>query len=409
MLFFQVKRTTTRRTPRPEDGGNPLANRPYGRLKIHSQGRTMTAWKAFVLMPFEDDFDPVYSQLIEPALTEVGFAVTRADLSINQQQILKDIVNQLAEADLVIVDVSGLNGNVMYELGLAHAMGRRTVMITRDIGELPFDLQSYRANGYSTEFTEAPKLKSRLTEIAKGVIDGTAQFSNPVQDFAPTFLGRPEQISHAPSKPESGDKLHGEGEPAEEELDEPGLLDFAIQLSESSEEIVTIGTVITEATEQIGTKVSGRSEEMKAITSRLGQKAAPTLRHLLRETAKDFDEFTDVLEEQNPLLRDALERMGDSANGIARSRGADSEEERAQLLAEIESLRQGEESFAGAYEGVSGFSKTMQELPSMEQTLTKAVRRAVRAVSETAETINLGRSEFARARGLLEERLSSQP
>lgn len=371
--------------------------------------------KAFVLMPFDDDFDAVYLGLIEPPLKEAGFDITRADLSINQQQILKDIVNGLATADLVVVDVSGLNGNVMYELGLAHAMGRRTVMITRDIDELPFDLQAYRANEYSTNFAEAPKLISRLREIADGVISGTADFSNPVQDFAPEFLGKRDQVSQAPVRlaaPGGEPDANLDGDPSEDrEALEPeglGLLDYIVSMSETSDAVIQITELVGGATTEVGEKMTARTAQIERTQKNLGEKAAPVLRSIMRETAKDFDTFSDVLDEQNPLLAAAITSMATNANGIARLRGNVTDDARKQLEEEITSLLLAEDSFKESYESTATFATTIAELPSMERTLTIATKRASKAVLSTADTINSGRSEFARVRGLLQERLDDE-
>ena len=52
-----------------------------------------------------------------------------------------------------LADLTGLNPNVMYELGIAHSFNKKTIMITRDdLGSLPFDLKQYRAKDYSTHF-----------------------------------------------------------------------------------------------------------------------------------------------------------------------------------------------------------------------------------------------------------------
>ena len=112
---------------------------------------------AFILMPFDADFEEVYTELIQKPLADAGFTVRRADSLLNQRNILQDVVRGIAQAELIVADVSGLNPNVMYEVGLAHAMGKRTVMITQDIDELPFDFRTYRANEYSVRFTEASK------------------------------------------------------------------------------------------------------------------------------------------------------------------------------------------------------------------------------------------------------------
>ena len=364
---------------------------------------------AFVLMPFGGDFDAVFDGLIKVALTNAGFTVTRADLSINQTQILRDIVLSLTEADLVIVDVTGLNGNVMYELGLAHAMGRRTVMITRDIDELPFDLRAYRATEYSTNFAEAPLLIERLSSIAAGVVDGTADFSNPVQDFAPDFVGANNQVASAPAPIKQPSAPLETGERSEEipqETESLGLLDYAVELNEATEQMIATAQEIGDATTKIGDRADSHGEQLRRAQSTLGDKAAPTLRAIMRGAAKDFDEFSDELDRLNPQLYDIISEVAKNANGLARLRDNATDDERAQIESDIQSMREAEEAFEDSYTSVSTFASTLSELPAMERTMNLATTRAARTVTKTAETIKSGQAEFARVRGLLEERLN---
>lgn len=69
-------------------------------------------------MPFDKEFDEVYTDLIKPAFGAVGYNVKRADDIVSQQNILKDIVRSIAKADLIIADLTSLNANVFYELGM---------------------------------------------------------------------------------------------------------------------------------------------------------------------------------------------------------------------------------------------------------------------------------------------------
>lgn len=78
---------------------------------------------AFVIMPFSDEFERVFTELIRPALP--GYEVIRADSRLHQQSILRSIVEGIHAADLVIADVTGTNANVMYELALRMRCGSR--------------------------------------------------------------------------------------------------------------------------------------------------------------------------------------------------------------------------------------------------------------------------------------------
>jgi hypothetical protein len=356
-------------------------------------------------MPFGARFDPVFKKLIGPPLEAAGFEVSRADLTINQHQILKDIVVGIAEADIVIADVTDLNGNVMYELWLAHAMGRRTVMITRNIDSLPFDLRAYRATEYSTEFDEAPRLTELIESVARGVLDGSAEFSNPVQDFAPDVLGKSEQVSAPPQTPV---RVEGTGISSEAlaEPPPPGLLDVIVELSEEGNQLQESTEAISQATAKIGETVSARSKQIEKTNKNLGAKAAPVLRQLMKDTAKDFADFNAELVPQNDLLRRSVGRIGHLTNSLARLRNTASPEEVERLRSEIESLSTAEVRFEEAHKSVSGFAEVLLGLPNMERTLNAAVQEATLSVLDTAGIIELLRSEFARARSLMEEKLN---
>lgn len=362
----------------------------------------------FVLMPFNEDFDDIFENLILPVFEENGFEVARADLSINQQQILKDIVNQISKADLIVADVSGLNGNVMYELGLAHGMGRRTVIITQNIDELPFDLRSYRANSYSTRFTEVGKLKVRLEEIAKGVVNRSITFGNPVQDFAPEFLIQPESASNASRfKVANADDSFIPPNNTNDDGDY-GILDYSVELAESTKDINEISETITEAVAVIGKKIEERTGQINLIKANFGDNSSISLQMLMREIAVDYETFSEVLAQNNPRFGDALSRMSQSTNGIARLSNFRGVEEREQAAKDIEFLRTTELLYEEVYNSTTGFSKTISELAPMEKSLTRALRRAISLLNENAEYVNSTRSEIARTRSLLEDRLNTE-
>lgn len=140
--------------------------------------------KAFVIMPFAPDFDEIYNLFIATTLTDAGFEVFRADTILSQRNILEDVVSSIIESDLIVADLTGSNANVYYELGLAHALGKRVLLLTQSIEELPFDLRSYRVISYDTHFASIQKAKDELTALAIGARDGSIPFGSPIKDFA---------------------------------------------------------------------------------------------------------------------------------------------------------------------------------------------------------------------------------
>jgi hypothetical protein len=138
--------------------------------------------RAFVLAPFDPEPTVVYEQLILPALEAAGYEVHRADDLGTHQNIIKDIVRSIEGAALVVADLTGPNPNVMYEVGLAHALGRPVVLVARKISEIPFDIRPYRAIPYSVE-DDPDRLRGELEDIARRHLLGQVAFGNPITDF----------------------------------------------------------------------------------------------------------------------------------------------------------------------------------------------------------------------------------
>src|SRR5438552_4008695 len=132
----------------------------------HEEDYMDVVMEAFVIMPFRPELNKVYEEVIKSSLQEEGFGVSRADSSIDLRNILDDIVDGIATADLIIADVTDVNANVFYELGLAHGLDIPTLMITQSINSLPFDLKNYRALEYSVDFDKTDRFVAKLHEYA---------------------------------------------------------------------------------------------------------------------------------------------------------------------------------------------------------------------------------------------------
>lgn len=94
-------------------------------------------------MPFSSEFTDVYQIGIKEACQSTGAYCERVDEQIFSERILDRIYNQIAKADLVIADMTGRNANVFYEVGYAHALGKPTVLLTKNADDIPFDLKHF--------------------------------------------------------------------------------------------------------------------------------------------------------------------------------------------------------------------------------------------------------------------------
>ena len=104
--------------------------------------------KAFVIMPFRDRFDEMYRSVIVPACTRPGVHPVRADEILDPGSIPEQITQAIRDALFVIVEISQQNDNVFYELGYAHALNKRAILLSDRERHLPFDVRVTRVINY---------------------------------------------------------------------------------------------------------------------------------------------------------------------------------------------------------------------------------------------------------------------
>ena len=113
---------------------------------VKGEGRT-----CFIIMPFGGIWDEYYDQIYEPGIRAAGLSVVRADDVFRAGSVLQDIVSLLSSASVVLADLSENNRNVHYELGLAHALGKPTVLVLAKGLPLFFDVTQERMLMYEKD------------------------------------------------------------------------------------------------------------------------------------------------------------------------------------------------------------------------------------------------------------------
>lgn len=125
--------------------------------------------KSFVIMPFgkkdvvdtegkieKVDFDKIYRELIKKAVDELGIECDRCDEVIDNGPIVKKMFRGIFDADVAVVDITSLNPNVFYELGVRHALQKHvTVIICKNGGQsTPFNIRGINILFYDTKNEE---------------------------------------------------------------------------------------------------------------------------------------------------------------------------------------------------------------------------------------------------------------
>jgi hypothetical protein len=126
----------------------------------------------FVVMPFLPLFGKQYEIVIQPAIQAAGLECVRGDEIYTHQSIIQDIWASIRRARLVVAELSGRNPNVMYEVGLAHAIGKPIILLTRNQDDVPFDIKGLRYLFYDTNNPEwGSNLRADLSKAIAKVIE----------------------------------------------------------------------------------------------------------------------------------------------------------------------------------------------------------------------------------------------
>ncbi|SEM84760.1 hypothetical protein [Nitrosomonas marina] len=126
---------------------------------------------AFVLMPFNDEFEDVYKMGIKETASAMDIKAERVDEQIYQEGILERIYRQIEIADIIIADMTGQNANVFYEVGYAHAKDKLCILITKETEDIPFDLKHHRHIVYNGSITSLRGTLTNELEWAKSQIE----------------------------------------------------------------------------------------------------------------------------------------------------------------------------------------------------------------------------------------------
>jgi hypothetical protein len=87
-----------------------------------------------------------YVHMIQPAIEGIRvndqqiYRSIRADFVTQTGSITRDLLSRLYRSDAVLADLTDLNPNVFYELGVRHALRAGTILIALKGTKPPFDV-----------------------------------------------------------------------------------------------------------------------------------------------------------------------------------------------------------------------------------------------------------------------------
>jgi hypothetical protein len=127
---------------------------------------------AFVLMPFDPQFNDVYQYGIKRPLSDLGIKCERVDEMQYVGGILEQVVRSIDSARFIVADMTGRNPNVFYEVGYCHALKKDVILCTQSAEDIPFDLRGYNHIIYGGKISV---LEEALRDRVLGVLRQEAE------------------------------------------------------------------------------------------------------------------------------------------------------------------------------------------------------------------------------------------
>lgn len=320
----------------------------------------MNKTKVFVIMPFSDEFFESY-EMIKDHFSD-DFEFSHAGDEDNQQNILADIIPPIYNADIILADLSGLNPNVMYELGIAHSFNKKTIVITRDkLSSIPFDLKQYRAKDYSTHFKSFNDLIIYLEKNLNGARDGSVIFNNPVGDFIDYSKISPEKIFIKDTI--EIDILDGD----------KGFIDFLADIEEDTEMMTADINTMSSEMEIMSRGMDECTKEIERVNKTGGSGTASFVRKQSKKAAGYIATFSKQLKNHNSSITSYWSKIEKNTFGLLENNIAAKPENKDSLTDYIKALHNMKASIATSNESVQNLKETSLKNHGIERTMNQAI------------------------------------
>jgi nucleoside 2-deoxyribosyltransferase len=120
----------------------------------------------FCAMWFSEEVQPLWKEVIEPAITAAGYEALRIDSKQHNGKIDDEIMASIRASKFVVSDFTGSRGGVYYEAGFAHGLGLPVIFMCResDLKDIHFDVRQYNCILWTPEKLEEAQsqLKNRI-------------------------------------------------------------------------------------------------------------------------------------------------------------------------------------------------------------------------------------------------------
>ena len=176
--------------------------------------------------------DWLFNSVVHPSSQKNGLSAKRGDTISDSAMIGTNMFRAISESRVCVADLTGLNPNVLYEIGIRHCLSLPIIHIAQIGTELPFDTVSHFTHFYDlSDYGSMRSLEESLSrEIGLSIIEDY-EVSNPFtqavgrisvsssgdsrDQLLARLMDRIEVLENSRSTPSRGTKINREVGPAD--------------------------------------------------------------------------------------------------------------------------------------------------------------------------------------------------
>lgn len=122
---------------------------------------------AFMISPLgHQDLDSLYKTIIKPLMTSYNVNIERVDEIPHTEKIEDIVIDRIRKSTFVVADVTFERPNCYYEIGYAHAIGKKVIILAKQGTERHFDISTRKWNFWN----DMTDLRDCLVREVEGVL-----------------------------------------------------------------------------------------------------------------------------------------------------------------------------------------------------------------------------------------------